>query len=106
MPRGRIRTYANDFQNNLFICWHRARSQAHYRKEQWELSIEDWFYLWQPDLWARRGKTRNSLCMVRIDRNKSWNLNNVQIITRLAQLRDKNKHNIGRKIGQNKWRVL
>jgi hypothetical protein len=64
----------------------RSRSQAWFRKEGWELSIEDYFDLWQPELWAQRGRQPEQLCMVRRDVTQPWSKDNCLIVKRYWQM--------------------
>lgn len=87
----RSRRYADDFQHELFGCWHKHRQQALWRGEEYALTPEDFFALWPPHLWQQRGRGRDDLCLVRIDDTMPWRKNNCQIIQRLEQLRKTNK---------------
>lgn len=80
--------YKDPFDHQRHLPFLKARAQAKYRDEPWELTPEDWFSLWStPELWAQRGRHADSLCLVRIDQEGSWSMNNVEIIVRLEQLR-------------------
>lgn len=57
------------------------RNQALYRDEGWELAWEDWIALWKPK-WHLRGRSAESMCMVRKDYTKTWSLDNVELVMR------------------------
>lgn len=81
------RHFSDPEMHRKHIAFLRARSQAVFRKEVWELTLDDWFELWTPDLWLRRGRKRTDLALTRLDWDKPWNKNNVKIMPRLDQLR-------------------
>lgn len=87
----RSRRFPDEFQNELFKCWHKHRQQALWRGEQYELSVEDFFDFWPKELWDKRGRGRNSLCMIRVNDKVAWSKSNCKIVTRLEQLRKTNK---------------
>jgi len=76
------------------LGFQRARCQAKFRNEPWELTEEHWNMLWTRDRWVRRGRSNGDLCLSLIDDEGGWSLNNVAIITRDAQLKIKGyRHN-------------
>lgn len=97
------RTYPNDFDNERFVAWHKHRCQCRYRKEAYALSVEDWFALWPKKLWERRGRGRNSVCLVRKDNKGSWSLANCEVILRLEQLRRSAKEREAEHRKYRKW---
>jgi len=85
--------YPDPFDHDRHRKWHLARAQANHRGEGWELSIEEWFELWTPDLWSKRGRGTNDLCMVRLDKSLPFRMDNVKIVTRYWQVcRNKKPH--------------
>ena len=62
----------------------KARAQAYYRGEQWSISEQEYIELWRrDDRYLRKGRTRHSLCMIRLDPRLPWSVDNVEIISRL-----------------------
>ena len=60
-----------------------ARCQANYRNEEWQLTWDDWLYLWlTQDRYLRKGRGADELGLSRLDYNSSWAMDNVQIETR------------------------
>jgi hypothetical protein len=59
-----------------------------------ELTLVEWIKWWmETGEWANRGRTRDSVCMGRLDFDKPFNLSNIQIMT----VRERSqKANIGR----------
>jgi hypothetical protein len=67
----------------------KARAQAWYRGEQWSITEQEYIGLWRnDDNYKKKGRTRESLCMVRVDPEQPWTVDNVEIITRLEHLRN------------------
>lgn len=88
--RPRAWTYPDPFDHVRHRGWHRARAQAHYRREQWHLTVDEWFLFWPtPQTWAERGKTSTSYVLTRIDPRLPWSYANCRRITRLEQLRNR-----------------
>ncbi len=86
--------YKDPFDHVRHNAWLKHRSQARYRNEPYELECQDFFTLWPTEeMWARRGKLPDSLCMVRADTTLPWSLSNTLVVERYAQLvRDKTAH--------------
>ena len=85
-PFGSGLFYADPVDHARHIAFLKSRSQALYRQEGWHLTIEEYFSLWPNDLWANRGRQADSYCMVRVDPEKPWSMDNCVIITRYQQL--------------------
>jgi len=64
-----------------YIAWLRARSQAHFRREPWDLTFDQYRELWH-DNWHRRGRTRDTLCLSRRDYDLGWCVDNCELLTR------------------------
>lgn len=75
----------------------RAKCQADFRQEEWQLSYEDYCEFWpDPHIWNQRGRKLESLVLARYDDSRGWNRSNVAQITRSNQLQIK----VRRKQGQ------
>lgn len=76
--------------HSFYNHWLRHRSQCAYRKEEYELTWEDFRSIWFPEddskPYLRRGRSTDSLCMIRKDRNLPWKKDNILLVTRLHQL--------------------
>lgn len=59
----------------------RARAQAKFRGEAWNLTFEDWCEAWAGN-WHRRGRHPNSLLLSRIDVRQPWQRDNVRLVDR------------------------
>jgi hypothetical protein len=66
-------------------AYFRARCQAQWRYEHWDLTWEQWWQLWEPH-WQLRGRGAYDLCMQRIDREQGWFMGNVEIAQRIKYL--------------------
>lgn len=67
--------------HDQYVAWLRARCQARYRHEPWDLTFEDWCQIWG-DQWERRGRTRDTLCLSRKDYDLGWSQDNCDLVTR------------------------
>jgi|TARA_B110000908_G_C10031376_1_gene347580 hypothetical protein len=80
-------------RRDKYYAWLKHRSQARYRKEYYDLTWEQFESLWiQEQDWDNRGKQSTNICMSQIDYNLGWTASNVEIITRLEQLRKPKKN--------------
>jgi len=81
-------------RRDKYYAWLKHRAQAKYRGEAYDLTWEHFEMLWiDDDTWFRRGRSAESLCMSLVDWHQGWVDGNVEIISRLEQLR-KPKHNV------------
>ena len=69
--------------NDLYIECQRRRAQAWYRKEEWLITEQEYIDLWRTDnRYLKKGRHSENLCMSRVDVEKPWTLDNIEIITR------------------------
>lgn len=68
--------------HNQYEVYAQQLNQAKWRKEEWDLSFEDWLALWEPRWDTGRGRTRDCYCLVRKDYGLPWNKHNIELITR------------------------
>lgn len=66
-----------------YTAWLKARSQARFRGETWNLTFEQYQEIWG-DQWEQRGRTRDSLCLSRRDYDLGWDASNIEVMTRQA----------------------
>lgn len=91
-------TGPDPIRRDKYYAWMKHKAQANFRGEKYELEWEDFEALWfDDDKWFKRGRTNESLCMSLIDYKLGWIKGNVEVITRLEQLR-KPKHNVRSKL--------
>ena len=64
----------------------KAKAQANYRQEGWNMVFDEWLVLWN-DKWHNRGRASTDYCLTRIDYEKPWSLNNCEVIERKEHLR-------------------
>jgi len=89
MGRGR-RTHSDEFDHIRFLPYIRAKFQAIYRKEPWDLTFTEWCDFWStPDLWSKRGRASDSLCLTRIEDDHAWSKDNCVLVYRLDHLKIK-----------------
>lgn len=68
-------------RHERYIAYGRAKCQAVWRDEGWELTFEQYEELWR-DRWHLRGRTKDTLCLSRRDYDLPWSLDNCEVITR------------------------
>ena len=64
-----------------YVAWGRARAQALYRGEGWDMTFDEFAEIWGTD-WPRRGRASQDLCMTRPDLDLPWSVHNAELITR------------------------
>jgi hypothetical protein len=74
--------------HDMYYAWAKHKSQARYRNEQHSLTWEEWQIIWSnTEDFLRRGRKPEDLTLTRIDDDGAWEISNVEVITRLEQLR-------------------
>lgn len=86
--------YLDPEKHQQHWAWMRKRIQAKYRGEEWTISIEEFFDLWDKSgLWHNRGRHRDASAMFMIDPEKGWHTWNVEIVNRSERLSEMNTGN-------------
>lgn len=79
--------YKDDFSHARHYGFLKTRSSARSRGEDWQLTIEEYFALWEDeDVWNQRGKSTDSYVLTRRDRDRPWTLENSEVIRRRTLL--------------------
>jgi hypothetical protein len=74
-----------------------AKNQAAYRGQGWTITKEEYIEMWsKDDQFLHRGRSSDSLNLVRIDMDGDWDYDNVYIITRKEMLKEEARHKKGR----------
>ena len=81
----RYKRYKDPLLHEMRRAYIRARAQAEYRNQNWDLEFEDYCLLWN-NLWINRGRNGKQLQMCRIDQSKGWFKNNIIIQSRTQHL--------------------
>jgi 5-methylcytosine-specific restriction endonuclease McrA len=82
----------DEVDHKLYIDCLRARAQANFRGEGWTITEQEYIKLWRTDdRYKLKGRGTESLCLVRIDLEKAWTLDNVEIIERIKHFRRSGK---------------
>lgn len=88
-----------DLQDHeIYYNWMLRRAQAKHRKEEWDLSWDDFHTLWKND-WNNKGRLAHNVCMTRMDPEKPWNKENTILVTRHEHL----KRQAEFKVAKKKW---
>lgn len=67
------------------LAWLQMKAQANYRKEEFNLTLEDFQELWK-DRWDMKGRANDQYCLSRLDPEKAWDKENTRCIVRLEHL--------------------
>ena len=74
--------------HDMYYAWQKHKAQARFRNESYALTWEDWQTIWaNPVDFQNRGRKPEDLTLTRIDDDGAWTRDNVQIMSRLEQLR-------------------
>jgi len=71
----------DETRHEQHIAWRQQKNQAQYRGEEWEIDFEDFILIWGTN-WENRGRRVDQMCMTRIDPEKPWVNENIQVIIR------------------------
>lgn len=69
----------NPYYKDMRQAWRTLRNDALNRGEAFKLSWNEYYDLWQPDKWLRRGKQPGCYCIRRLDGQKPWSRDNAHI---------------------------
>lgn len=77
---------AGHYKHSMYLPWLRAKAQARFRDEDWQLTFEEFYELWK-DHWPKRGRAVDALCMSRMDFDAEWSVANCRIVDRADHLK-------------------
>lgn len=77
------------FRHELHYAFIKHKAQAKYRREEYSLTIDDWYSLWDLDSWLKRGRNKTSICLAQIDPKGGWHIDNVELISRTEHLKNR-----------------
>lgn len=81
-------TGPDDERHDKYYVWMRAKAQARFKNQTWDLTFEEFESFWTPERWEWRGsRTKNGLILARLDPQGPWSVDNCQIMTRRQQVR-------------------
>jgi hypothetical protein len=87
---------ADEYKHSMYVPWMKAHAQANFRGEEWTLTFEEWFKLWD-GRWEKRGRGSDDLCMTREDFEGVWSADNIIILTRSDHLARQAEYKYGPK---------
>ena len=74
--------------HRLYYDCQRARAQAWFRDEEWTITEQEYTELWlKDDQYLQKSRSADGLCMTRIDLEKGWHMDNVEIVSRRESMR-------------------
>ncbi len=68
-------------RHEQYNAWLKARAQANFRGEQYDISFQDWVDIWGTN-WHRRGRSPDSLVLMRRRWQEPWTKKNAQLVDR------------------------
>lgn len=77
---------ADEYKHSMYEPWMKSKAQANFRKEEWNLTFEEYYTLWK-DEWPNRGRSGDSMCMTRQDFDGPWDSKNAVIMSRKEHLK-------------------
>lgn len=106
--KGKLRPHVwrcgpDKFKHDMYMPWMRAKAQANFRGEGWDIPFENFYQIWK-DYWHVRGTGGQDYCMTRLDNEKPWAVDNVRLVTRQEQMAARNSKRKGVKLGPRKHR--
>lgn len=72
----------DEIMRDKYYAWQKHRAQANFRGETYELTFDEWQQLWPDDLWFKRGRNSEDLCLTRYDFAGEWAIHNVTVCSR------------------------
>lgn len=73
-------------EHDKYYAWQKHKAQAKHRGEDYSLTWPEWQQLWPHDLFLRRGRGGQDLCISLVDLSEGWHIWNVVICTRQEHL--------------------
>jgi len=86
---------------DMNLQYSRAKAQAKFRGETWQLTFEDWVEVWQGN-WHRRGRHATSLLCNRINPQQPWSPDNIHLVDRY----DHHTHQMKQKLRKGTIRAI
>lgn len=80
-------------KRDKYYAYLKHKAQARYRNEEYYLTWKEWETLWTPELWHKRGRKINSLCLTRPNFDGPWCVSNVEVATRRQHFDYKKQQN-------------
>jgi hypothetical protein len=81
-------TGPDPLRHEKYYAYLKHKSQAQYRKEEYNLTWEEWEDIWKDDAdWFARGRSSNDLSLVLLDRKRPWQADNVKLMKRIDYLK-------------------
>ena len=84
-PKGRgrkLKTSTCVITRDKYYAWLKHKAQAAYKGEEHYLTWEDWQTLWPDNLWFKRGRKIDNLCLTRPAFDGPWSMQEVEVTTR------------------------
>jgi hypothetical protein len=83
----KTKIYSDPNRHAQHWAWLRKKAQAVFRGEQWTLTIEQWFKLWDDSgQWENRGRHPHASAIFMQDPELGWHIWNVEVCDRTVKL--------------------
>lgn len=107
-PKGkRPRTWVfphDAVKTDAYMKYLRAKAQAKYRKEHWDLTFDQWWTPWEASgKWQERTNGKTGYCMIQINPELGWIESNLAVITREEHLKTQHGRRHDRNTGPLTW---
>jgi hypothetical protein len=86
-PQTEWLTGSDPVRRDKYYAWMKHRAQAKFRGEDYHLAWPEWEALWSDELWHQRGRTKDCYCLMRVDLNRPWQEDNVEVVTKSVVLK-------------------
>lgn len=82
----------DEIKTAAYIKYLRAKAQAKFRCEHWDLTWDQWWGLWDKSgKWLEKGSRADGYCMMQLDTQVGWTEDNCRIVPRQEHLSSQRK---------------
>lgn len=88
----------DEYRHSMYHPWQKMKAQAKFRGDDFDLSFEEFFNIWNGH-WHERGRQADNLCLTRKDWGGPWDKDNSILVTRQEHLEAQGfyrQHQVGR----------
>lgn len=90
-------TGPDPLKHDMYMPFLRARAQAKFRNESWDLTFDDFYSIWANE-WTNKGQKGYQLCLTREDIDAAWTKSNCFLITRADLQRKLDEYRVAHNI--------
>jgi len=94
----------DEVKTGAYMKYLRAKAQAKYRKEHWDLTFEQWWAPWEASgRWSERTNDKHGYCMIQQNPDLGWIEGNLEVISRAEHLKTNRKRSNPNKNTELTW---